>query len=130
MVGLGILHRDLARKYILITIGKYLKFADFGLSQEVKDMYVTQCFINLLFRWMAPEALTQMTYTENSMCVSCGMCTHACTHSHSHTHRHGYGHRHTHTHTDTDTDSCNPLHSVAVSQLLVCCLLIPPHSHS
>ena len=49
-----------------MTIGKYLKVADFGLSRETKDVYVSQCFSNLPFRWMAPEALTQLTYTEKS----------------------------------------------------------------
>ena len=49
-----------------MTIGKTLKLADFGLSWETKGAYISQCFSNLRFRWMAPEALTKMTYTEKS----------------------------------------------------------------
>ena len=63
---MGILHRDLASRNVLMTIGKYLKVADFGLSRETEDVYVSQCFSNLPFRWMAPEALTHLTYTEKS----------------------------------------------------------------
>ena len=50
LVGLEILHRDLASRNILMTIGKYWKLADFGPSQETKGLYVTQCFSNLPFR--------------------------------------------------------------------------------
>ena len=50
LVGLDILHRDLASRNILTTIGKYWKLEDFGPSQETKDLYVTQCFSNLPFR--------------------------------------------------------------------------------
>ena len=49
-----------------MTIGKCLTLADFGLSRETKDVYISQCFSNLPFRWMAPEALTNLTYPEKS----------------------------------------------------------------
>ena len=49
-----------------MTVGKYLKVADFGLSRESQQVYVSQCFSNLPFRWMAPEALNHQTYTEKT----------------------------------------------------------------
>ena len=49
-----------------MTTGKYLKLADFGLSRETKGVYVSQCFSDLPYRWMAPEALTKLTYTEKT----------------------------------------------------------------
>ena len=63
---MGIVHRDLASRNILMTDGKYLKVADFGLSREMKELYVSQCFTDLPYRWMAPEALTSNLYSEKS----------------------------------------------------------------
>ena len=66
LAGVGIVHRDLASRNILMTDGKYLKVADFGLSREMKELYVSQCCTDLPYRWMAPEALTNKLYSEKS----------------------------------------------------------------
>ena len=49
-----------------MTVGKNLKVADFNLFWDVEDFCVTHCFTDLPFRWMAPEALTDLIYSEKS----------------------------------------------------------------
>ena len=66
MASLNIIHRDLACRNILIAQDKVLKLADFGLSREVEDMYVSKTACSLPVRWMAPEAVVWKMYTEQS----------------------------------------------------------------
>ena len=66
LAGLNILHRDLACRNILLAHDKVLKLADFGLSREVEDTYISKSVCNLPVRWMAPESVVGRTYTEKS----------------------------------------------------------------
>ena len=63
---MNILHRDLACRNILLAHDKVLKLADFGLSREVEDTYISKSVCNLPVRWMAPESVVGRTYTEKS----------------------------------------------------------------
>ena len=66
LASLNILHRDLACRNILLAHDKVLKLADFGLSREVEDTYVSKSVCSLPVRWMAPESVVGKTYTEKS----------------------------------------------------------------
>ena len=64
--SLGIVHRDLACRNILVDCGKLLKVSDFGLSREIEDYYTASSLTKLPIRWMAPESITHQKYSEKS----------------------------------------------------------------
>ena len=45
---------------------KVLKLADFGLSWEVEETYISKSVCSLPVRWMAPESVVERTYSEKS----------------------------------------------------------------
>ena len=63
--SLGILHRDLACRNILVDEGKLLKISDFGLSRDTPE-YVSSLQDKMPLRWMAPETVTENVFTEKS----------------------------------------------------------------
>ena len=63
--SLGILHRDLACRNILVDEGKLLKISDFGLSRETPE-YVSSLQDRLPLRWMAPETMAENICTDKS----------------------------------------------------------------
>ena len=63
--SLGVLHRDLACRNILVDEGKLLKISDFGLSRETLE-YVSSRKDKMPLRWMAPETLTKNIFTDKS----------------------------------------------------------------
>ena len=66
LASLNVLHRDLSCRNILLAHDKVLKLADFGLSREMEDVYISKSFSSLPVRWMAPEAVAWKVYTEKS----------------------------------------------------------------
>ena len=63
--SLGVLHRDLACRNILVDEGKLLKISDFGLSRDTPE-YVSSLQDKMPLRWMALETLTKNIFTEKS----------------------------------------------------------------
>ena len=63
--SLGILHRDLACRNILVDEGKLLKISDFGLSRDTPE-YVSSLQDKMALRWMAPETVTDNVFTDKS----------------------------------------------------------------
>jgi serine/threonine protein kinase len=62
---LGIVHRDLACRNILVGENKTLKISDFGLARE-NDIYIKTTDGRLPVRWMAIESITDRVYTTKS----------------------------------------------------------------
>ena len=73
--GLGIVHRDLACRNVLVGEGKALKIADFGLSRVVSegDAYVKTSSGRLPIKWMAIESINDRIYTTMSDVWSFGV---------------------------------------------------------
>ena len=65
LASLGIVHRDLACRNVLVDRDKILKISDFGLSRET-DLYVSSTQGKLPLRWMSPEAILDRVFTEKS----------------------------------------------------------------
>ena len=63
--SLGVLHRDLACRNILVDEGKLLKISDFGLSRDTPE-YVSSLQDKMPLRWMAPETVTDNIFTDKS----------------------------------------------------------------
>ena len=66
--SLGIVHRDLACRNVLVGEGKALKIADFGLSRVVAegDAYVKTSSGRLPIKWMAIESINDRVFTVQS----------------------------------------------------------------
>ena len=73
--SLGIVHRDLACRNVLVGEGKALKIADFGLSRVVAegDAYVKTSSGRLPIKWMAIESIKDRIYTTMSDVWSFGV---------------------------------------------------------
>ena len=65
LAALGVIHRDLACRNVLVGEGKVLKIADFGLSRDT-DLYVSTLSTKLPIRWMAPESIQDRLFSEKS----------------------------------------------------------------
>ena len=63
--SLGVLHRDLACRNILVDERKLLKISDFGLSRDTPE-YVSSLKDKMPLRWMAPETVTDNVCTDKS----------------------------------------------------------------
>ena len=63
--SLGILHRDLACRNILVDDRKLLKISDFGLSRDTPE-YVSSLQDKMPLRWMAPETVAENVFTDKS----------------------------------------------------------------
>ncbi|XP_061613967.1 receptor-type tyrosine-protein kinase FLT3 isoform X2 [Phyllopteryx taeniolatus] len=62
------IHRDLAARNVLVTKGRVVKIADFGLARDIDNNsnYVVRGNVRLPVKWMAPESIFQGTYTMES----------------------------------------------------------------
>ena len=63
--SLGVLHRDLACRNILVDESKVVKIADFGLARNTEE-YVSSMKDKLPLRWMSPETFNTGTFSEKS----------------------------------------------------------------
>ena len=66
MSSLGIVHRDLACRNVLVGEYKNLKINDFGLSRvtsSTNDVYVKTTRGRLPWKWMAIESITDGEFT-------------------------------------------------------------------
>lgn len=75
MASLGIVHRDLACRNILVDDGKSLKISDFGMSRTVgaNDVYVKNTRGRLPWKWMAIESIVNREFTSASDVWSYGV---------------------------------------------------------
>ena len=75
MSSLGIVHRDLACRNILVGEGKSLKISDFGMSREVgsDEVYVKSSKGRLPWKWMAIESIVNREFTTYSDVWSYGV---------------------------------------------------------
>ena len=71
--GIGIVHRDLACRNILVDEGKVLKITDFGMSRETEEIYVQKSKGRVPFKWMAIESIIAREFTSASDVWSYGV---------------------------------------------------------
>lgn len=71
--GLGVVHRDLACRNILVDEGKDLKITDFGMSRETEEIYVQKSKGRVPFKWMAIESIIAREFTSASDVWSFGV---------------------------------------------------------
>uniref|UniRef100_A0AAY4E3J1 Fibroblast growth factor receptor n=1 Tax=Denticeps clupeoides TaxID=299321 RepID=A0AAY4E3J1_9TELE len=69
------IHRDLAARNVLVTEDNVMKIADFGLARDIHhiDYYKKTTNGRLPVKWMAPEALFDRVYTNQSDVWSFGV---------------------------------------------------------
>ena len=75
LASIGIVHRDLACRNILVGEGKSLKISDFGMSRlvEADDVYVKNTKGRLPWKWMAIESIVNREFTSASDVWSYGV---------------------------------------------------------
>ena len=68
IVALGILHKDLAARNILLTRRLEAKITDFGLASSCNETFTYEAPLQrrLPLRWMAPETLKNRVFSEGS----------------------------------------------------------------
>ena len=71
--SIGIVHRDLACRNILVDEGKVLKITDFGMSRETEEIYVQKSKGRVPFKWMAIESIIAREFTSASDVWSYGV---------------------------------------------------------
>ena len=71
--SLGIVHRDLACRNILVDEGKVLKITDFGMSRETDEIYVQKRTGRVPLKWMAIESIIAREFTSASDVWSYGI---------------------------------------------------------
>ena len=71
--SIGIVHRDLACRNILVDEGKVLKITDFGMSRETEEIYIQQSKGRVPFKWMAIESIIAREFTSASDVWSYGI---------------------------------------------------------
>ena len=71
--SIGIVHRDLACRNILVDEGKDLKITDFGMSRETEEIYVQKSRGRVPFKWMAMESIIAREFTSASDVWSYGV---------------------------------------------------------
>ena len=71
--SLGIVHRDLACRNILVDEGKVLKITDFGMSRETDEIYVQKRTGRVPLKWMAIESIIAREFTSASDAWSFGV---------------------------------------------------------
>ena len=64
--SLGIVHRDLASRNILVGEDKVLKITDFGMSRETDEVYVQKTKGRVPLKWMAIESIITREFTSAS----------------------------------------------------------------
>ena len=62
---LGIVHRDLACRNVLVGENKVLKISDFGMARD-EDIYIKTTDGKLPLRWMAIESIVDRVFTTKS----------------------------------------------------------------
>jgi len=62
---LGIVHRDLACRNVLVGENKVLKISDFGMARD-EDIYIKTTDGKLPLRWMAVESIVDRVFTTKS----------------------------------------------------------------
>ena len=65
MSELGIVHRDLACRNVLVGENKVLKISDFGMARD-EDIYIKTTDGKLPLRWMAVESIVDRVFTTKS----------------------------------------------------------------
>lgn len=71
--GIGIVHRDLACRNILVDEGRVLKVTDFGMSRQTEEIYVQKSTGRVPFKWMAIESIITREFTSASDVWSYGI---------------------------------------------------------
>ena len=71
--NIGVVHRDLACRNILVSEGKLLKITDFGLSRVTNDIYTQKSRGRVPFKWMAIESMIAQEFTSASDVWSYGV---------------------------------------------------------
>ena len=71
--SLGIVHRDLACRNILIDEGKALKITDFGMSRDTDEIYIQKRTGRVPLKWMAIESIIAREFTSASDVWSFGI---------------------------------------------------------
>ena len=64
--SLGVVHRDLACRNVLVGEGKVLKITDFGMSREIDEVYVQKSKGRVPLKWMAIESIVEREFTTAS----------------------------------------------------------------
>jgi serine/threonine protein kinase len=72
LANLGIVHRDLACRNVLVGENKVLKISDFGMARD-EDIYIKTTDGKLPLRWMAIESIVDRVFTTQSDVWSYGI---------------------------------------------------------
>ena len=71
--SIGIVHRDLACRNVLVSADKALRITDFGMSRETEDIYVQKSKGRVPIKWMAIESIIAREFTPASDVWSYGV---------------------------------------------------------